>query len=45
MIRRLVDLAFSQRFLILALALLLLVWGIIAFHYLLVEAYPDVKQA
>ncbi|HEY6358127.1 MAG TPA: efflux RND transporter permease subunit, partial [Vicinamibacterales bacterium] len=44
MIRRLVDLAFSQRFLILALALLLLVWGIIAFHYLPVEAYPDVAN-
>jgi len=44
MIRRLVDLAFSQRFLILALALLLIVWGIIAFHYLPIEAYPDVAN-
>src|SRR5712692_9864113 len=44
MIRRLVDFALDNRFLVLAIALLLFVWGLIAFHNLPVEAYPDVAN-
>lgn len=44
MIRRLVDFALNNRFLVLALGLLLLVWGIASFHTLPVEAYPDVAN-
>src|SRR6202162_6294830 len=44
MIRALVDYALNTRFLVLAIALLLLVWGAIAFHNLPVEAYPDVAN-
>src|SRR6202045_4542189 len=44
MIRALVDFALNSRFLVLALALLLFIWGIISFHNLPVEAYPDVAN-
>jgi len=44
MIRRLVDFALENRFLILGAALLLLFWGAISFHQLPVEAYPDVAN-
>ncbi len=44
MIRRAVDFALNNRFLILAGALLLLIWGAISFHQLPVEAYPDVAD-
>src|SRR6202163_2463766 len=44
MIRGLVDFALNNRFLILALALLLFIWGIISFHNLPIEAYPDVAN-
>jgi cobalt-zinc-cadmium resistance protein CzcA len=44
MIRKLVDFSLENRFLILAAALLLLVWGAISFHQLPVEAYPDVAN-
>src|ERR1019366_4780195 len=44
MIRRLVDFALNNRFLILAVALLLFACGAIAFHQLPVEAYPDVAD-
>jgi heavy metal efflux system protein len=44
MIRRLVDFALNNRFLVLAMALLLFVWGAISFHQLPVEAYPDVAN-
>src|ERR1700736_6272408 len=44
MIRALVDFALNNRFLIAALALLLLVWGVISFHNLPIEAYPDVAN-
>jgi cobalt-zinc-cadmium resistance protein CzcA len=44
MIRRLVDFALENRFLILAAALLLFGWGAISFHQLPVEAYPDVAD-
>jgi heavy metal efflux system protein len=44
MIRSLVDGALNNRFMVLALAVLLLVWGAISFHSLPVEAYPDVAN-
>src|SRR5579864_5460312 len=44
MIRRLVDFALNNRFLVLAMALLLFVWGAVSFHQLPVEAYPDVAN-
>src|ERR1700735_5636882 len=44
MIRRLVDFALDNPFLVLAAALLLFIWGGIAFHSLPVEAYPDVAD-
>jgi heavy metal efflux system protein len=43
-IRKLVDFALNNRLLVLAAALLLFVWGGIAFHNLPVEAYPDVAN-
>jgi cobalt-zinc-cadmium resistance protein CzcA len=42
--RRLIDFALNNRFMVLALAVLLLVWGAISFHALPVEAYPDVAN-
>ncbi len=44
MIRLLVDFALNNRFLIVLVALLLLIWGGISFHNLPVEAYPDVAN-
>src|SRR6202163_510137 len=44
MIRGLVDYALDNRFLILAVAILLLIWSVISFHNLPVEAYPDVAN-
>ena len=44
MIRRLVDFALENRFLVLAGAALLFAWGIVSFHRLPVEAYPDVAN-
>jgi cobalt-zinc-cadmium resistance protein CzcA len=44
MIRRVVDFALENRFLVLAGALLLFCWGAISFHQLPVEAYPDVAD-
>jgi heavy metal efflux system protein len=44
MIRSLVDFALNNRFIVLAMAILLLVWGAISFHQLPVEAYPDVAN-
>jgi cobalt-zinc-cadmium resistance protein CzcA len=44
MIRGLVDFALNNRFMILALAIVLFVWGAISFHNLPVEAYPDVAN-
>src|SRR5271156_5337581 len=44
MIRGLVDFALNNRVLILAMALLLFIWGIISFRSLPVEAYPDVAN-
>ena len=44
MIRRIVDFALNNRFLVLGGAFLLFVWGIVSFHNLPVEAYPDVAN-
>src|ERR1700683_5614337 len=44
MIRGLVDFALNNRMLILALAVVLFIWGIIYFRSLPVEAYPDVAN-
>jgi heavy metal efflux system protein len=44
MIRRLVDFALNNRFIILIFAVLLFGWGAISFHNLPVEAYPDVAN-
>src|SRR5262245_17230550 len=44
MIRRVVDFALNQRLLVVALALLLFAAGVVAFHMLPIEAYPDVAN-
>src|ERR1700744_5779058 len=44
MIARLIEFTLNNRFMVLALGGLLLVWGGISFHNLPVEAYPDVAN-
>jgi cobalt-zinc-cadmium resistance protein CzcA len=44
MIKRLVDFALNNRFIVLIFAVLLFGWGAISFHNLPVEAYPDVAN-
>jgi len=44
MIRRLVDFALSNRFVVMAIAVLLIGWGALSFHNLPVEAYPDIAD-
>src|SRR5271170_4150383 len=44
MIRGLVDFALNNRWLVLGFAVLLFAWGVISFHNLPVEAYPDVAN-
>jgi cobalt-zinc-cadmium resistance protein CzcA len=44
MIRKLVDFALSNRFVVMAAAALLLGWGALSFHNLPVEAYPDIAD-
>jgi heavy metal efflux system protein len=44
MIRTLVDFALNNRFVVMAVAILLLGWGAISFHNLPVEAYPDIAD-
>src|SRR6202522_2115774 len=44
MIRKLVDFALNNRFIVMAVTLMLFVWGGISFHQLPVEAYPDVAD-
>src|SRR5215470_13879755 len=44
MIQKLVDFSLENRFLVLAAAILLFIWGAISFHQLPVEAYPDVAN-
>ncbi len=44
MIRGFVEYALKNRFIILTVTILLLLWGAISFHNLPVEAYPDVAN-
>src|SRR5271167_4198008 len=44
MIAKLVEFALYNRFMVLALTVLLLIWGAVSFHNLPVEAYPDVAN-
>ena len=44
MIRKIVDFALNNRYLVLAIALLLLGWGAVSFHNMPVEAYPDIAD-
>ncbi len=44
MIRKSIDFALRNRLLVLGGALVLFVWGIISFHALPIEAYPDVAD-
>src|SRR4029077_18408480 len=44
MIRTLIEYALANRVLVLIAGLLLLVWGVVSFHNLPVEAYPDVAN-
>jgi cobalt-zinc-cadmium resistance protein CzcA len=44
MIKRLVDFALNNRFIVLIVAVLLFAWGAVSFHNLPVEAYPDVAN-
>src|SRR5262252_3290149 len=44
MIRLLIDKALDNRFIVLVVALLLFLWGMVAFKTLPVEAYPDVAN-
>src|SRR5271157_2208787 len=44
MIRTLVDFALNNKFVVLAVTVLLIGWGVIAFHNLPVEAYPDIAD-
>ena len=44
MIRYLIDFALRNRILVLSGAVVLFVWGIVAFHDLPIEAYPDVAD-
>jgi heavy metal efflux system protein len=44
MIRTIVDFALNNKFVVVAIAVLLLGWGAISFHNLPVEAYPDIAD-
>jgi heavy metal efflux system protein len=44
MIRAIVDFALNSRIVVLSMAALLFIWGIISFHNLPIEAYPDVAN-
>src|ERR1700758_2078170 len=44
MIRWILDFSLRERLLVIALGVVILVWGIISFHRLPVEAYPDVAN-
>jgi heavy metal efflux system protein len=44
MIPKLVDFALNNRFMVLAVVVVLLLWGAVSFHQLPVEAYPDVAD-
>ncbi len=45
MIARIVSFALSQRFLVVAASLLLMVWGAVSFSKLPIDAYPDLAPA
>src|SRR5580700_3021815 len=44
MIRALVDFALNNKFVVIAIAVVLIGWGAISFHTLPVEAYPDIAD-
>src|SRR5580658_10150605 len=44
MIRNLVDFALNNRYVVLAVGLLLLAWGAVSFHNMPVEVYPDIAD-
>lgn len=44
MIQYLVDFALNNKILVVAIGILLLIWGVFAFHRLPIEAYPDVAD-
>src|ERR1700693_4222908 len=44
MISRAVDFALNNRLLVVAIAILLFIWGVVSFRSLPVEAYPDVAN-
>src|ERR1700737_3496318 len=44
MIRALVDFSLNNKFVVMAIAVLLVGWGAISFHNLPVEAYPDIAD-
>ncbi len=44
MLRYLVDFALREKLLVLAIGGMLLIWGVISFHTLPIEAYPDVAN-
>lgn len=44
MIRRVVDFALNKPLFIVAFAVLLVAWGVVAFHVLPIDAYPDVAD-
>src|SRR5580692_302280 len=44
MIRTLVDFALNNKFVVIALVILLVAWGAVSFHNLPVEAYPDIAD-
>src|ERR1700733_7835611 len=44
MIRRMIDFALRNRLMVLGGALVLFVWGMVSFHNLPIEAYPDVAD-
>jgi cobalt-zinc-cadmium resistance protein CzcA len=44
MIRALVDFALNNKFVVIAIGILLIGWGAISFHELPVEAYPDIAD-
>ncbi len=44
MIRALVDFALNNRFVVISVTILLTIWGVVSFHNLPVEAYPDIAD-
>jgi cobalt-zinc-cadmium resistance protein CzcA len=44
MIRALVDFALNNKFVVIAIGILVMAWGAVSFHNLPVEAYPDIAD-